>query len=193
MITRPRLYLPPKPNPTWQLVFEPGFFRRPQYDDFIRRHPNHLSDADPGSIELTDALWRDLVEVMTICDRRFYRADPPGTDRMDYIGPETEGMGDCEDFAATWERMLRDRGVYAGALRLAIATVPWLAPGRNGHAALLVFVHRFDTDSRGILAMDPFSFIPRPLEQLDYHWLAVHHSGLDFQHVMPPAPAPVTA
>lgn len=154
---------PPLCKPTGSLPLIGQWRAVAQFNDFGKRNPDQVVHDMPVSVHLDDALWRNLCDVMRICNRSFYRHDP-GRDHWDIIDFENLGRGDCEDFALTWLKMLRERGVPAGALHLVIATIPWLPPQQNGHAIAVVDC------GTGQLALDVLGIRPRPVLELEYAW-----------------------
>lgn len=147
--------------------------------DFCRRNPAQCRGATPATIHLSQQNW-DMLEAVNqrVNANIIYTCDADG--RGGYCGEADQwdliagfGRGDCEDYAITKRAALIEKGVPAGALRVAIFESP-----RSAHAVLAVITDKgtifMDNESRFLLTADAVAGKPKrwhsPTEEQPNRW-----------------------
>jgi predicted transglutaminase-like cysteine proteinase len=147
------------------------------FADFCRRTPQECA-ADPvsgGRAELTPALWAELKDVNDTVNRSMVaKTDMEIYGVVDYWTLATS-RGDCEDFALTKQKILRERGWPMSALLMTVVR----DENGEGHAVLTVRTSRGDLvlDNRQprIVAWsdEPYTFIKRQSVRNPREWMAL--------------------
>jgi predicted transglutaminase-like cysteine proteinase len=170
-------------SPEQAFLAEIGFTSTPiGHANFCGEHPAEcLPNGQLVQLEiLTDALWRDLVEVNAAVNA----AVVPVTDQSLYNQEEfwayPQGYGDCEDFVLAKRQALIARGWPASTL---LMTVVREANG-EGHAVLMVRTDRGDLvlDNQEALiklwSETPYSYIKRQSQSDAGRWVDLNDTRI---------------
>lgn len=129
----------------------------------------------PRPVELTRALWADIVAVNNAVNSRIV----PRTD-MEIWGREEvwsypDNIGDCEDYVLEKRRLLMKAGVPAGNLLITVVR----QPNGDGHAVLTVNTDHGDfvldnLDGRVLVWTDtPYTYLKRQSARDSGAWVAI--------------------
>lgn len=122
---------------------------------------------------LTDQNWRIIVNVNFYVNQNVnYKTDLNLYERSDFWNI-ADGYGDCEDYALTKRRELRQAGCPMLCMRIATCWVEGPnGPGTGEYHAVLII----DTD-RGSYVLDNRNSYVRHFDDLPYRWHAIEIPG----------------
>lgn len=134
-----------------------------------------MRTARPRPVELSRALWAEMVAVNNVVNARVV----PRTD-MEIWGREEvwsypDNVGDCEDYVLEKRRLLMKAGVPAGNLLITVVK----QPNGDGHAVLTVNTDRGDfvldnLEGRVLVWTDtPYTYLKRQSAKNSGAWVGI--------------------